>query len=173
MTNIYDHIAVRLDPSLSEQAGFEAALPALAPLFDAAPLIDSERRHTVLTVTQDGGSRTSVGFWAAALHTGLGLASPSDFPWCLANASCATLARRFALTGPNYTWLADDLTQSAAYLGAAEVMAADIGAGRPVWVMANRFAGARPMVVLWRWHRAGTIDQMAQEWAQAAGGRDV
>jgi hypothetical protein len=162
---LISHVSLRLDPALAEQAGFEAALDALAPLFDAVPLVAGERRHPLLAVTEDGGSRTSVQFWASALQSGLGLASPGDFPWCLANAACATIARRFALTGPNHTWLVESLASPEAFAAAAAVMA-DEG-GSDIWVMASRFSGPEPRLALWHWAGPSpdAATRMARDWA--------
>lgn len=110
----------------------------LAPLFAIA----APRERTALLVASDNaGSATSVRFWADALRTGVALASPELFPWCLANAPCGALARRLGITGPNSTLLgeADALT-------AAFDAATDLFASRRIdaaFIVAISFADAR------------------------------
>lgn len=88
----------------------------IAPLFDIA---GPRARIGLLIASDNAGTATSVQFWADALRTGLGLASPERFPWCLANAPCGALARRFGVTGPNSTLLG----QTEALLGALDTSA--------------------------------------------------
>jgi hypothetical protein len=90
----------------SEQASLEAMFDHMAPLFECVSSVEGERDGALLVVTDDAGSGTSVRFWREALAVGLDVASPGAFPWCLANAPCAAIARRFGITGPNLTWSA-------------------------------------------------------------------
>lgn len=94
---------------LSFDAGLEREV--MDQVADAiAPLFDSEvpgERIGLIVASDNAGSATSVRFWAEAVRTGVGLASPERFPWCLANAPCGALARRFAITGPNSTLLGE------------------------------------------------------------------
>jgi hypothetical protein len=97
--------------------------PSLAPLFDS----DLPRERTgLLVASANAGVATSLQFWAGARRVGLALASPEHFPWCLANASCGALARRFGVTGPNFTMLG----AADAMLGAIETTADYFALGR-------------------------------------------
>jgi 3-oxoacyl-(acyl-carrier-protein) synthase len=78
-----------------------------------------------------------VRFWADAVKSGVALASPELFPWCLANAPCGALARRFGITGPNATWLGGDAALPAAAAAAATSLAE--GRVRRVFVVAVDF----------------------------------
>ena len=156
-------IALRLPDAASEQAALDMVLDALAPLFEAVPAVDGERAGALLLVSDDAGSGTAVRFWRDAVAVGPALASPGAFPWCLANAPCATIARRFLVTGPNVTWLAEradapDMFDAAAdwladyLLGAADV---DAGAAPHAWIVALH-AGAGARLAAWRWEADGT-----------------
>ena len=48
------------------------------------------------------------------------MANPELFPWCLANAPAAALARRFGITGPNYSLLGGDDAALAAFHAASD-----------------------------------------------------
>jgi hypothetical protein len=87
-----------------EREAMEQIGDGIAPLFEIAV---PRERIGLLFVSDNAGSATSLKFWADALRTGVGLASPELFPWCLANAPCGALARRFAITGPNSTLLGE------------------------------------------------------------------
>ena len=113
------HCACSLDARLERDA-VEAALPELAPLFD----FEGERERAALfVVSSNAGSATSMRFWADAMRTGVALASPELFPWCLANAACGALARRFGMTGPNFTCLGEADALSGALQTAADELA--------------------------------------------------
>ena len=92
-----------------EREAMEQIGDGIAALFDYRGFeIEIPRDRIGLLVASDNaGTATSVKFWADALRTGVGLASPELFPWCLANAPCGALARRFAITGPNATLLGE------------------------------------------------------------------
>jgi len=178
-------LAVDLPPAPSEQAALEAVLDKLAPLFEASPLVDGERVGALFIVTEDAGSATAVQFWRDAREAGPALARPGAFPWCLANAPGATLARRFAVTGANVTWLVRTLDEGAAFDAPAAGLSAHLQAvsssAQPpqAWLVAMRFGVPRPRLVAWH-SLAGEgggqgIDtlaalsgQLARDWASAA-----
>jgi len=154
-------LALVLPEATSEQAALEALFDALAPFFEAAPAIDGERTGALFLLTEDAGSATAVQFWRDALATGPALASPGAFPWCLANAACATLARRFALTGPNVTWLVCDCDDRAAFDAPAAWLVE--GLGKPAlqgsaqaWLVALRFGAPVPRLMAWHWLASDT-----------------
>jgi len=92
----------------------------LAPLFD----MDTPRERTALIVVSDNaGSATSLRFWSDAVRTGVDVASPELFPWCLANAPCGALSRHFGVTGPNMTLLGDGDALLSAWDTAAQDLA--------------------------------------------------
>lgn len=87
-----------------ECEAMEEVAYGIAALFD----IDAPRSRIGLIVASDNaGTATSVQFWSDAMRTGVAVASPALFPWCLANAPCGVLARRFNVTGPNSTLLGE------------------------------------------------------------------
>lgn len=172
----------------SERLALDAVLEQLAPVFEGAPLIEDERRGALLLVTDDAGAGTAVQFWRDALATGPALASPGNFPWCLANAPCATIARRFAITGANITWLATlsdparALSGAAAWLAEYHRVAGMDGASPDVWVVAAHFGTPDARIAVWHWVRGGPPpdetramtpvvaalqDRMAEEWSAA------
>jgi len=60
--------------------------------------------HTaVYFVSPNAGIFSSIAFWQNALEHSPRFANPGIFPWTLANATSAYIARRFSITGPNYT----------------------------------------------------------------------
>jgi len=182
-------LAIEMSPALSEQAALEAVLDRLAPLFEASPLADGERTGALFIVTEDAGSGTAVQFWRDALEAGPALARPGPFPWCLANAPGATLARRFAITGPNATWLVSGLDEGtafdapAAFLSAHQQAAPSPGRRPQAWIVAMRFGTPRPRLVAWHglagaapsgggegiYTLAGLSGQLARDWASASG----
>ncbi len=109
--------------ALLEREAVEAALAALAPLFEFEGARD---RTALFVVSSNAGSATSMRFWADAVRTGVALASPELFPWCLANGPCGALARRFGITGPNFTCLG----QAEALAGALQAAADELAAAR-------------------------------------------
>lgn len=111
-------VSVRFNTNLERDA-IDSIASDLAPLFEPCEDVPSHRIGLYLT-SPDAGIATSVTFWSEARRTGLGLANPELFPWCLANAPAAALARRFGITGPNYSLLGE-----AAALQAALDLASD------------------------------------------------
>ena len=92
-------VEVGLEREATEHIG-----DGVAPLFE----IDTSAERIALVVVSDSaGSATALQFWSDARRTGVALASPERFPWCLANAPCGALARRFGVTGPNSTLLGE------------------------------------------------------------------
>jgi hypothetical protein len=113
------HCSASVDASLEREA-VEAAFDALAPLFE----FDAARERSALfVVSSNAGSATSMRFWADAVRTGVALASPEHFPWCLANAPCGALARRFGITGPNFTCVGEAEALAGALQAAADELA--------------------------------------------------
>ena len=87
-----------------EREAMEQVADGIAVLFD----IEAPRERIGLIVaSDDAGTATSVQFWSDAVRIGVAVASPELFPWCLANAPCGALARRFRITGPNSTLLGE------------------------------------------------------------------
>ena len=99
------HTSLPLSAALERDA-VEAIAPGVAGLL--APLSEAgapRDRIGLFVVSPNAGAPTSLRFWAEAQRTGLALASPELFPWCLANAPCGALSRRLGITGPNFTFL--------------------------------------------------------------------
>lgn len=148
-------MTLRLPTAASEQAALDAVLDGLAPAFGEALPPGGERPHALLVLAEDAGSTTAVRFWADALATGLPLASPGAFPWCLANAPAGALARRFAITGPNFTWLlpqawgAQDLEGPAAWLVSHLAPSSAQNATPQAWVVVLRLASPDARLALW------------------------
>lgn len=114
------HCSASID-ALLEREAVEAAFTALAPLFE----FDSARdRAALFVVSSNAGSATAMRFWADSVRTGVAFASPELFPWCLANAPCGALARRFGITGPNFTCLGEAEALAGALQAAADELAA-------------------------------------------------
>ena len=160
-------LAFDLPRATSEQASLEAVLDCLAPLFERAPSTDGERDGALLVISDDAGTGTTVQFWRDALATGLGVASPGAFPWCLANAPCATIARRFGITGPNLTWLASFDDPSAAFEGPSawleDWLCSRAHRGEPseAWLVALHFREPAARVKAWHW--SGTDQSSVRE----------
>lgn len=152
-----DSLSLALPSAASDQSALESVLDDLAPVFEAVPANDGEREGALLLVTDDAGSDTAVQFWRDALAVGPALASPGAFPWCLANAPCAMLARRFAVTGPNITWLATRSDPHSAFDAPAAWMADHLlsarAMGQPAhaWLVALHFGAPHPHVMVWHW----------------------
>jgi hypothetical protein len=106
-----------LDASVSERSAVESAFAPLAYLFQGA----QGPRSALWVVSRNIGGQTAVRFWADARRKGLTMANPESFHWCLANAACGALARRFQILGPNTTLLGDE------HAVATALMAADDG----------------------------------------------
>jgi hypothetical protein len=105
-------IDIELDsaPGILERQMMESVMDRLTAFFENR----SRDRTALFLVSPDAGNATAVRFWADAQTAGVAFASPELFPWCLANAPCAALARRFGITGPNSTWLGgEDALQTA------------------------------------------------------------
>lgn len=99
------YLSAHLDltmPAGVDRDAIESAGERLAPLFASEAARD---RICLAVASTNAGSSTAVRFWAEARRTGLGVASPELFPWCLANAACGAFARRFDVRGPNFTYL--------------------------------------------------------------------
>jgi Beta-ketoacyl synthase, N-terminal domain len=116
------HCALRFDAPLEREA-IELIAPALAPLFerDGVPA----HRMGLYLASSDAGAASSLRFWSEARRTGLALANPELFPWCLANAPCGALARRFGVTGPNHSLLGEADALLAAFDAAHEALASE------------------------------------------------
>ncbi|WP_452225970.1 hypothetical protein [Lacinutrix cladophorae] len=54
-------------------------------------------------ITLNAGTFSSIAFWENALEHSPRFANPGIFPWTLANATSGYIARKFSITGPNYT----------------------------------------------------------------------
>jgi len=134
-----------------EREATQAVGDAIAALFEAGPSGD---RLALVVVSDNAGTATSVQFWADAQRTGVALASPELFPWCLANAPCGALARRFGVTGPNLTLLGEAEALEAAFDHADALLSA--GRVDAVVVLAMTFVqdGAPGEAVAWRIHCA-------------------
>ncbi len=187
-----DSLIIPLPGDDSERAALDAVLEQLAPVFERVPVIDGERAGALLLVTDDAGTGTAVQFWRDALATGLALASPGNFPWCLANAPCATIARRFGITGANITWLAKLSDPAHAFDGPAAWLADHFslaranGAATDAWVAAVHFGTPGGRIAVWHWEGVGPSpdepeataglvaamrDRMAREWSVGSASR--
>ena len=171
----------------SEQESLETVLDDLAPIFETVPAVDGEREGALLVVSDDAGNATAVKFWRDALSTGLAVASPAAFPWCLANAACATIARRFGVTGPNLTWLVsftDPRTAfdaPAAWVAGSKCLGSGDGKRVDAWLVALHFGAPTARAMLWHWTGSGADserdnhlvlatelrDRMAADWSLA------
>lgn len=125
---------MRFDAALEREA-VEALGDLLAEQFDSDTPPD---RVALVVVSDNAGSATSLRFWSEAQRTGVALASPELFPWCLANAPCGALARRFGVTGPNVTLLGEAEALAAGCDHASDLLAA--GNADAVVLLAISFA---------------------------------
>ena len=82
-------------------------------------------RTGLFVVTDNAGTATSLQFWSDAMRTGVDVASPELFPWCLANAPCGALARLFHVSGPNATLLGESEALIAALEAGADAFEDD------------------------------------------------
>ena len=121
-------------PSSLEQEAVSSALDALAPLFAGA----SGDHSGLFLASPNAGNATALRFWADAMQAGVALASPQLFPWCLANAPCAALARHFGITGPSTTWLGGD--DAIASARSAAELAVSTGRVKSAFVVSVVFA---------------------------------
>lgn len=111
-------LAVSLPAGALEREALAAAFDALAPLFDGV----AGDGTALFVASSDAGTASTLRFWAEAQRTGVAFANPELFPWCLANAPGAALARRFGITGPNVTWLGgEDAVQAARSTAASQL----------------------------------------------------
>jgi hypothetical protein len=145
---------------VSEQEALDEALEGLAliPADDVA----------LLVLTEDAGSATALRFYAEALAIGPALASPAAFPWCLANAPCGMLARRFGFRGPNVTWMVQDLDNPASYTPAVTWIE---DSSEPAVIAAIRFGDPGARIVIWWWEPNGALPSrsaLRREWCEAA-----
>jgi len=61
------------------------------------------KQSAVYFISSNAGTFSSIAFWENALEHSPRFANPGIFPWTLANATSGYIARRFSITGPNYT----------------------------------------------------------------------
>jgi len=61
------------------------------------------KQSAVYFISSNAGTYSSIAFWENALEHSPRFANPGIFPWTLANATSGYIARRFSITGPNYT----------------------------------------------------------------------
>jgi hypothetical protein len=113
-------IELELPADALEREAMELAMEPLAGLFEGG----AGEGSALFVVSRNAGSASALRFWADAQRSGVGLANPELFPWCLANAPCGALARRFGITGPNATWLGGDEALQAAHVAASTALAA-------------------------------------------------
>jgi hypothetical protein len=104
-----------------------------------AGLRDPERAG-LYVVSPNAGFRSALVFWSQAVQTGVAFANPELFPWTLANAPCAFLARRFGVRGPNLTFTGDASALSMAFAQADEHL--HQGIVDTAWIAAIDFADA-------------------------------
>ena len=173
-----ERLGLSLPSDASPQEALESVLDSLAPIFERLPAVGGERTGALLVVSDDAGSATAEQFWRDALDVGIAFASPGAFPWCLANAPCATIARRFGVTGPNVTWLSP-LSDARAAFDAPAAWLADYLSGaaddsRPeAWLVAVHFGAPHGRLMVWHWTGADAIDASCCPLAIAASLRDV
>lgn len=111
-------VSVQFDTCL-ERDTIDSIASSLAPVFEPGGDVPPHRIGLYLS-SADAGIATSVRFWSEARRTGMGMANPELFPWCLANAPAAALARRFGITGPNYSLLGEGDAFLAAFNAASD-----------------------------------------------------
>jgi hypothetical protein len=145
MIRVIAHGSVALDEAALERDALEAGMKELATLFAGG----GNARTALFAASTDAGSRTALRFWSEAQRTGVALANPELFPWCLANAPGAAIARRFGITGPNGTWLGDDAL-AAAWSAASTHLAK--GSVDEVFVVSVDFGHSpgKPRLETWR-----------------------
>lgn len=99
------HTRLPLSAALEREA-VEVIAPLIADLLAPSIAPGAARDRVGLFVaSSNAGVPTSLRFWSEAQNTGLALASPELFPWCLPNAPCGALSRHLGITGPNFTFL--------------------------------------------------------------------
>lgn len=62
-------------------------------------------------MTNDAGSQSSITLWQNALQHSPRFANPAIFPYTLANAVAAVIAKTFIIEGPNYTIVDGDVNK--------------------------------------------------------------
>ena len=115
-------VSVRFEAALDRDA-IDAIAAGLTPLFEPGDDVPPDRVG-LYVASADAGVATSRQFWSDARRTGLGLANPELFPWCLANAPATALARRFGITGPNHSLLGEGDALLAAFDAAIDSLVA-------------------------------------------------
>lgn len=111
-------LTLELPADALEREALGGAMEALAPLMDGAEGPGS----ALLVVSDNAGRASALQFWAEAQRSGVGLANPELFPWCLANSPGAALSRRFGLAGPNITWLDGPAAHALAWQAAQDLL---------------------------------------------------
>lgn len=135
-----------------EREAVESVLDRLAPLCEGA----GGDRTALFVVSPNAGASTAVQFWEDAKQKGVALANPELFPWCLANAPCGAIARRFGITGPNATWLGDEDALDAAWRAAESAIEA--GRVSRVFLLQVRFGSPNSVGRLKVWSLSRTSD---------------
>ena len=115
-----------------EREAMAGAMDALAALMEGAAGSDS----ALFVVSDNAGRASALQFWSDAQRSGVGLANPELFPWCLANSPAAALSRRFGLAGPNVTWLDGPAVLAQAWQAAHDTLQA--GRAARVFLVALR-----------------------------------
>lgn len=109
-----------LSPDQLEREAIDSVLDRLVPLCEGK----GGDRSALFVVSPNAGTPTAVRFWSDTQQKGVAVANPELFPWCLANAPCGAIARRFGITGPNATWLGDEEALEAAWQSAESTIEA-------------------------------------------------
>lgn len=145
MTRVVAHGIVALDQAALERDALDVGMRELSALFTAGGNV----RSALFVASADAGSRTALRFWSEAQRTGVALANPELFPWCLANAPCAAIARRYGITGPNGTWLGDDALAAAWSAACAQLTTGSVAQAFVVAVAFGHAPGT-PKLEAWR-----------------------
>lgn len=129
-----EYLHTRL-PYASEKETLPLVATRLAPLFH--PPVSPDESGLYL-VSANAGFQSSQLFWAQAQRQGVSTANPELFPWTLANAPAAWLARYYQLTGPNVTYTG----KASALLAALQQADDDLRSKRTstAWIIALDFA---------------------------------
>ncbi|WP_452233073.1 hypothetical protein [Lacinutrix sp. MEBiC02595] len=69
-------------------------------------------QSAVYFISSNAGTFSSIAFWENALEHSPRFANPGIFPWTLANATSGYIARRFSITGPNYTIIDNTINEA-------------------------------------------------------------
>ena len=70
-----------------------------------------KNKSAVYFMSSNAGTFSSIAFWKNALQHSPRFANPGVFPWTLANATSGYIARRFSITGPNYTIVDNEINE--------------------------------------------------------------